>query len=96
MILTYRSITSGKYEIHALIFLATENHDNVRLGLNFFHQGLPYTEDQLGGKFIFVLDKDFDYITIFKELFKCEILLCWVHQYRTLETLTVMRTRQSR
>ena len=85
MILTYRSITSGKYEIHALIFLATENHDNVRLGLNFFHQGLPYTEDQLGGKFIFVLDKDFDYITIFKELFKCEILLCWVHQYRTLK-----------
>ena len=85
MTLTYKSITSGKYEIHALIFLATENHDNVRLGLNFFHQGLPYTEDQLGGKFIFVLDKDFDYITIFKELFTCEILLCWVHQYRTMK-----------
>ena len=73
MTLTYKSATSGKYELHALILLATETHANVRLGLNFFQQGLPYTQSQNGGRFFFLMDKDFDYITIFKEVINCAV-----------------------
>ena len=64
----FKSPFSDSYEICGLLFLSAEDHDMVRSGLTFFRDSLPYTEDQIGGKFVFMVDKDFEYIPVLKEV----------------------------
>ena len=61
-LLIYFSQFTGKWEIAAVILLATETKENVCAGL-FFKECLPYNL-QSGQRWIFFTDKDFDYIEI--------------------------------
>ena len=58
------SVVTGRYQVSGLLFLATENRDNVLTGLNFFKKGLPYTAKDIDFRFHFSVDKDFDYIEV--------------------------------
>ena len=64
----FKSLTTGKNELGGLLFLSAEDHDKVRTGLGFFKESLPYTQAQNGGQFLFLVDKDFEYIPVFKEV----------------------------
>ena len=66
--ITFKSLTTGKYELGGLLFLSAEDHDKVRTGLSFLKESLPYTQAQNGGEFLFLVDKDFEYIPVFKEV----------------------------
>ena len=57
----FKSKVTGKFEKAGILFLQTETKKNVSLGLKFFKQSLPYTENDVG-KYFFFLDKDFEYI----------------------------------
>ena len=57
----FKSKVTGKFEKAGILLLQTEVKENVSLGLKFFKQSLPYTENDVG-KFFFYLDKDFEYI----------------------------------
>ena len=64
-----------------MILLASETHENVKVGIQYFKNSIPYTLPS--GRFIFFLDKDFDYINVFEEIFVGSVvLLCNVHTSR--------------
>ena len=71
----------GKWEVAGIVMLSTESHENVEDGLKFFKDSLNYA---IGGtKWIFFVDKDFDYITVLEIVFDGAIvLLCNVHTGR--------------
>ena len=52
---------TGKFEVSAILLLATETKDHVEMGLKFFKSSLPFTQET-NGRFFFFVDKDFDYI----------------------------------
>ena len=64
----FKSKVTGMFEKAGILFLQTENKENVQLGLQYFKQSLPYTEKDVG-KFIFFLDTDFEFIVRFYCLF---------------------------
>ena len=66
--IAFKSLTTGKYELGGLLFLSAEDHDKVRTGLSFLKESLPYTQAQNGGQSLFLVDKDFEYIPVFKEV----------------------------
>ena len=55
---------TGRYQVSGLLFLATENRENVLTGLRMFKVALPYTSEEIGSRFHFLVDKDFDYIEV--------------------------------
>ena len=60
-----KSVVKGKFEIAGLLFLATETRPHVTKGLQFFKDSLPYSMDQVGGKFYIFVDKvTFKYLEI--------------------------------
>ena len=76
----HKSAITGQFEIDGILFLATETRDNVEKGLTFWKESLPYTQEQVGGKFNIFVDKDFSYIDVLEKLFPgCNIHLCSVH-----------------
>lgn len=60
----HKSSITGRYQVSGLLFLATENRENVLAGLKFFKTALPYTAEDLEVRFHFLVDKDFDYIEV--------------------------------
>ena len=71
----------GKWEVAALVFLSTERKENVESGIRMFKDSLKYRYEQ--HRFIFIVDKDFDYINVLEEFFPGSIvLLCNVHTSR--------------
>ena len=60
----HKSSMTGRYQVSGLLFLATENRDNVLAGLKMFKNALPYTSENLNVRFHFLVDKDFDYIEV--------------------------------
>ena len=62
----YFSKSTRKWEVAGLILLASETHENVKVGIQYFRNSIPYTLPS--GRFIFFLDKDFDYINVFEEI----------------------------
>ena len=55
---------TGRYQVSGLLFLATENRENVLTGLTFFKKALKYSASDLDVRFHFLVDKDFDYIEV--------------------------------
>ena len=55
---------TGRFQATGLLFLATENRENVQQGLDFFKQFLGYSQEDLDVRFHFLVDKDFDYIEV--------------------------------
>ena len=62
----YKCHETDRWEIAGLLFLATETRENVEAGLNFFKDSIPYANDF--SQFVFITDKDFDYIDVSKAL----------------------------
>ena len=60
----HKSSITGRYQVSGLLFLATENRENLRSGLKMFKSALPYTSEDLKVRFHFLVDKDFDYIEV--------------------------------
>ena len=60
----HKSAVTGRFQVSGLLFLATENRDNVQKGLTFFKKSLTYTPEDLEVRFHFLVDKDFDYIEV--------------------------------
>ena len=60
----HKSAVTGRFQVSGLLFLATENRDNVLKGLTFFKKSLTYSPEDLGVRFHFLVDKDFDYIEV--------------------------------
>ena len=77
----YYSKHTAKWEVAGILLLSSEVKENIKAGLEFFRDAIPYTIP--GGRFIFFMDKDFDYIHIVEEVFPGSIvLLCSVHTSR--------------
>ena len=47
----YFSKSTGKWEVAGLIWIASETHENVKVGIQYFRNSIPYTLPY--GKFIF-------------------------------------------
>ena len=62
----HKSAVTGRFQVSGLLFLAMENRENVLKGLTFFKKSLSYTPKDLDTRFHFVVDKDFDYIEVYK------------------------------
>ena len=60
----HKSSVTGRYQVSGLLFLTTENRENVLSGLKMFKNALPFTSEDLKVRFHFVCDKDFDYIEV--------------------------------
>ena len=60
----HKSVVTGRYQVSGLLFLATENRENVQTGLTFFKKSLPYSPKDLDVRFHYSVDKDFDYIEV--------------------------------
>ena len=52
----HKSTLTGRYQVSGLLFLATENRDNLYAGLKLFKDALPYTSEDLGVCFHFLVD----------------------------------------
>ena len=73
------------------MFLATETKENIEVGLPFFKDSIDYTSPS---KLIFFVDKDFDYISVIKDLFPgCKVFLCGVHVYPVSYTHLTLPTK---
>ena len=60
----HKSAVTGRYQVSGLLFLATENRENILSGLRMFKSSLPYTAEDLQVRYHFLVDKDFDYIEV--------------------------------
>ena len=60
----FHSKFTNKWEIGGLLFLSTETKEKVEVGLKYFKESLPYQVVDGVTKFIFFMDKDFDYIQV--------------------------------
>ena len=69
-------------EVACYIFLATETKENVEDGLKAWKSVIPYTEEDVGGRFYIYIDKDFEYKRILEKTFACIVLLCSIHIFR--------------
>ena len=69
----HRSVVTRRFQATGLLFLATENRENVQQGLDFFKQSLGYTQEDLNVRFHFLVDKDFDYIEVLLSI----VLIFW-------------------
>ena len=77
----YHDKFTDKWEVSGIVFLATETGDNVEAGMRFFKQSLSYGTSVT--KWIFFVDKDFDYINVLELVFNGSlVLLCNVHTAR--------------
>jgi hypothetical protein len=76
----YHNTVIDKSDFAGLLFLATETRENIETGLDFFKDSVDYTTLR---RFIFFVDKDFDYIDVLDTTFPgCHVFLCSVHVYR--------------
>ena len=66
---TFHSNHTDKWEVAGIMFLSTETKEKVHEGVKFFKASLPYKIEDGVTKFIFLTDKDFDYIEVSKNLF---------------------------
>ena len=73
---------TGETEVACYIFLATETKENVEDGLKAWKSVIPYTEEDVGGRFHIYIDKDFEYKRILEKTFTCIVLLCSIHIFR--------------
>ena len=79
----HKSSVTGRFQVSGLLFLATENRENVLSGLKMFKNALPYTSEDLQVRFHFLVDKDFDYIEVLYLVFPgCRVLLDGIHVAR--------------
>ena len=62
-IMVYFSNYTAKWEVANLTLMFTETKNNVKTAIDYLKHSLPYTVNP-GTKFIFLTDKDFDYIQV--------------------------------
>lgn len=74
----YKSSTTGMYEVAGLMFMATENQENVEKCMSFFKETLTHLGNQ---DVYFFVDKDFSQFEMIYKVFepKAQVYLDWVH-----------------
>ena len=59
----YKCHETDRWEIAGLLFLASETRENIVAGLTFFRDSLYFADNDFS-RFVFITDKDFDYIDV--------------------------------